>query len=54
MNNGIDPDLCSLLDEVMRQVVLRGQGTLLAKMDLESAYRIMPVHPSDRPLLGMQ
>ena len=26
---------------------------LLAKLDIESAYWIIPVHPDDRPLLGM-
>lgn len=29
-------------------------GTQLAKLDLESAYRMIPVHPQDRPLLGMK
>ena len=31
-----------------------GRGTLLAKFDVESAYRIIPIHPNDRYLLGMQ
>ena len=31
-----------------------GWGTLLAKFDVESAYRIIPVHPNDLYLLGMQ
>ena len=26
----------------------------MAKMDIESAFRIVPVHPDDRPLLGMK
>ena len=26
----------------------------MAKLDIKSAYRIIPVHPDDRPLLGMQ
>ena len=26
---------------------------MLAKMDIDSAYRIVPVHPGDRPLLEM-
>ena len=25
----------------------------MAKLDLQHAYRIVPVHPDDRPLLGM-
>ena len=35
-------------------MVQRGRGALLAKLDVESAYRIMPIHPDDRQLLGMQ
>ena len=31
-----------------------GQGALLAKVDIESAYRLIPVHLHDRPLLAMQ
>ena len=31
-----------------------GRGTLLAKFDVESAYRIIPIHLNDRYLLGMQ
>lgn len=58
VNDGIEPELCSLqylrVDEVVRQVMVRGQGTLMAKMDIESAYRNVPVHPADRLLLGMQ
>ena len=29
-------------------------GVLLAKFDVESAHRIIPVHPNDLYLLGMQ
>ena len=31
----------------------RGQGAILAKFDVEGAFRTVPVHPDDRPLLGM-
>ena len=31
-----------------------GKGTMMAKFDVENAYRIVPVHPQDRPLLGMR
>ena len=58
VNGGIEPELCSLqylrLDEVVCQIGRWGEGTLLAKMDVASAYRIVPVHPGDRPMLGMQ
>lgn len=30
-----------------------GKGFLLAKIDIESAFRNIPVHPDDRHLLGM-
>ena len=29
------------------------KGTLLGKMDVKEAFRLVPVHPSDRLLLGM-
>ena len=31
-----------------------GRGALTAKFDVETAYRNIPVHPSDRFLLGMK
>ena len=52
VNDGIDPDLCSL---VYTSVVARyPPGALLAKIDIESAYRLVPVHPSDRPLQAVE
>ena len=58
VNDGIDPALCSLsyvtVDTVARAVQALGTGTLMAKVDIESAYRLIPVHPDDRPLLGFQ
>ena len=57
INDGIERELCSLrytsVDEAVQQVLKRGEGALLAKFDVESAYRNVPVHPEDRPLLGM-
>ena len=57
VNDGIEPEVCSLhytsVDEAARLVDSLGMGAQLAKFDLESAYRIVPVHPDDRPLLGM-
>ena len=48
--------MCSLrytrVDEVVRQFVQLGPGVLMAKLDVKSAYRIVPMHPQDRPLLG--
>ena len=31
-----------------------GAGTEMAKLDIKSAYRMVPVHPDDRPLLGVR
>ena len=58
VNAGINPNLCSLTyksgDNAVCIITRKGRGTLLAKLDLESAYRIVPVHPDDRHLLGME
>ena len=58
INNGVDPILYSLsykiVDDAVRVILHKGRGTLLAKLDLESAYRILPVHLDDRSLLGME
>ena len=57
VNDGINPELCSLsyisVDDVARVVALLGRGTMLGKTNIKSAYRIIPVHPADRLLLGM-
>ena len=57
VNDGVDPELCSLtytsVDEAVQWILRRGRGALLAKFDIASAYRIVPVHPHDHPLLGM-
>ena len=58
VNDGIDPQLCSLsyarLDDAVLRILALGRGALLAKLDIQSAYRIIPVHPDDRHLLGMR
>lgn len=58
VNDGIEKELCSLkytsVDEAVRVIRELGPGTQLAKLDIESAYRLIPVHPEDRPLLGMR
>ncbi len=58
VNDGIDPRLCSLsytsVDDVARRVSAMGIGTLMAKTDIASAYRIIPVHPEDRVLQAIQ
>ena len=41
------------MDNADRSILDLGPGTLIAKLDIESAYRIILVHPTDGPLLGM-
>ena len=58
VNDFIHPSLCSLkyasVDDVAEFVLRSGRGSLLAKLDIKHAYRNIPIHPSDRHLLGMQ
>ena len=58
VNDGVYPNLCSLgyasIDQAASVVLRLGQGTELAKLDVANAYRIVPVHPDDRWLLGMK
>ena len=42
------------MDDVADAVCQLGDGTELAKADIKAAYRMVPVHPDDRPLLAMQ
>ena len=58
VNDGIPKNLCSLttyitVDSAIQCIQLLGQGTLLAKIDIKSAFRLLPVHPSDHHLLAM-
>ena len=56
VNDGVEPELCSMkytsVDEVVRKVLALVAGTLMAKFDMEGAYRTVPVHPEDRWLFG--
>ena len=58
VNDFIDPNLSSLsyvsVDDAAAHIWKSGPGTQLAKLDISEAYRIVPVHPQDRFLLGMQ
>ena len=58
VNDGINPVEFTLhyitVDQIIRLVSRLGKGALMAKFDVESAYRNVPVHPSDRYLLGMK
>ena len=57
-NDGVDKDMSSLsclsVNEVMSSILGKGRGTLLAKTDIQQAYRNIPVCPEDRFLLRME
>ena len=58
VNCDIPKQLCSLkyvtLNDAIQTILALGPGTLLAKIDIKSAFRLLPVHPTDRHLLGMR
>ena len=57
VDDGVEPGLCSLSyasnNDVSAVVVRLGQGAKLAKLDIASYYRIIPIHPEYHPLMGM-
>ena len=57
VSGGINPKDFSLqyimVDQIISMVSKFGRGALMAKFDVEAAYRNIAVHPSDRYLLGM-
>ncbi|XP_053140582.1 uncharacterized protein LOC128340004 [Hemicordylus capensis] len=56
VNDGIPADLCSVrytsFDEAVAMIRGCGPRALMAKCDIESAFRLLPVHPDDFDLLG--
>ena len=58
MNDGINEAPCSLsyvsVEDAVEMVLKKGRGACLAKVDIRNAYRVLPVHPDDRWLLGMR
>ena len=57
VNTGISEELSSItyakVDDVVATIQHLGQGTQLVKLDLQNAYRIVPIHPHDHHLLGI-
>ena len=57
INDGIPANICSLqyvtIDEAIKGIIQSGQRTRLAKIDVKSAFRLLPLHPADRHLLGI-
>ena len=58
VNDAINSELCSLsyvtVDQVAATALSLGRGAMIAKIDIKSAYRLIPVHPEDRRWLGMK
>ena len=58
VNDYIDPKLCSVqytkFDAAVQMVQHLGQGALLGKADIKSAFRLIPVSKDDFPLLGFK
>ena len=58
VNEGISPELASMtyakVDEAVEIIRQLGVGTQLAKLDLQNAYRIVPIHPEDQHLLAIE
>ena len=58
VNDGISKDSFTVqytkVYNIIDGIMSLDQGTLLAKFDGESAYRIIPIHPNDRYLFGIQ
>ena len=57
INDGISKPLCSLkyvtIDDAIKEIIQLSRGAFLAKIDIKSAFRLLPVHPADRNMLGM-
>ena len=58
INDGIPPEFSSVkyasVDDAISHIQRQGKGCAMAKTDVRSAFRIVPIHPSDYPLLGFQ
>lgn len=58
VNDGISPEHTSVrnttIDEAIKLIMTAGHGCFLAKTDIKNAFRIIPIHPIDYGLLGMQ
>ena len=58
VNDYIPKPLCSLsyitVDDAINAIMRFGPHTLLAKVDIKSAFRLLPIHLADRNLLAMK
>lgn len=57
VNDGIQESRCSMtyvtVADAAQGITAYGKGALMMKVDIRSAYRVIPIHPDDRWLLGM-
>ena len=57
VNDAIKSELCSLSyitgDEVAACAISMERNSLLAKIDIKAAYKLVPVFPADRACLGI-
>ena len=57
VSDEISKQLCSLkyitVDTAISHIITFGPGTLLAKINIKHAFRLLPVHPVDRHFLAM-
>ena len=58
VNDGISTEWSSVsyvsIDHLLALVLTTGKGALLVKADIKEAYRMLPIHPEDQALLGVQ
>ena len=58
VNDGISDEACYVkyasFDEAVQCITRSGRSTLMAKTDVKSAFRLLPVNPKDFDLLGLQ
>ena len=58
VNDYIDPTLSTVqyqtFDDAITLLLQLGPGTLFCKTDIESAFRLIPIHPADYCLLGFK
>ena len=58
VNDGISATWSSLayttVDHLAEIILSMGRGAYMVKADIKEAYRMVPVHPSDRDLLGVR
>ena len=58
VNDGIARDKASVkyqtVEDAVKLIVSAGRGSYLAKSDIKSAFRLIPIHPSEYHLLGFR